>query len=1297
MTDRFRWFGWPAIAQPAPASGASTQSKAGSSGPVRLTIICAIFLVIAIAAGTVVFLSGLRNRVLAENERELTNSALILAKHIENVLKATDAAQKSFAEQAAAYTATEDDRLSLSQHDVHLKLRDKVAGLPHVGSLSIFDAKGRLINFSRQWPVPDIRIVDRDFFQALQGDVRQPLFVSEPVRNRASGSWVMHLARRMSGPNGEFAGVISSALELDFFQTFFSDIALADDSSIALFRADGTLLVRHPRNEADIGRRYSSALALKLVSNSSHGMGINVGVLDGQSRMVAARRVDQFPVVVTATKVMNTMLADWRRAAFYMICAALLAIVVVGVLTLVFIRLFRNHQALTEARAEREKADRLREQSLRFDVALNNMSQGLVMFDAAARLAVCNQRYLEIYNLSSEVVKPGISLFDLVRYRADTGSFQGDAQAYCSGILDNIARRVSTTQRVETAQGRIIHVVNQPMADGAWVATHEDVTDKVRAEDATHAQKQQLNAALGNISQGLCMFDAAQRLIVCNKRYADLYGLSESQTRPGTSLHTILQHRIAIGSAPEDQEGYIRDRLNEVSVNKPYQIVNRLRDGRYVSVVHRPMANGGWVATHEDVTEATRREESFRLLFEENPVPMWVVDRESFRFLAVNEAAVRHYGYSRDKFLTLVLPDLRPTTERGSFTQFLQNLSDAELIQHAANHVKSDGTEIHVAVYSRALTYAGRKARLAAVHDITQAKAAEEELLRTRQFLDTIIDNVPLPIIVKDVDGSSMDARDCRFTLVNRACEEIMGIGRDQVIGKTTHELYPRERADHVVAFDDQTLQSDQALLVCEHSLVTPNNGTRLVTARKVAIRDKDDSPKYLLTVLDDVTERRRAEDRIWHLAHNDSLTNLPNRATFIEHFAETLANASETAEPFAILCMDLDRFKEANDVYGHLVGDGLLREAALRLQKAAGGAFVARVGGDEFTLIVTGGPQPETAEALAECLLAAFEEDFEIDGHRLQIGLSIGGAVYPTDGADAKTLMTNADAALYRVKAEMRGSARFFEAELGRRLRERRDLQGDLRSALDRGDLFLHYQPQKRIGSNETLGFEALTRWQCPKRGMVAPDIFIPIAEESSLIVPLGDWILREACREAASWPEPLKIAVNLSPVQFHHGDLPRLVHSALLATGLAPGRLELEITEGVLIEDFSRAVSILHRLKALGVQIAMDDFGSGYSSLSYLHSFPFDKIKIDRTFVKDLDSNRHSMAIVRAVIGLGQSLNIPILAEGVETRDQLRFLAEEGCDEVQGYLLGRPMLIDNYADLVGRSAPAQSAAATG
>ena len=398
------------------------------------------------------------------------------------------------------------------------------------------------------------------------------------------------------------------------------------------------------------------------------------------------------------------------------------------------------------------------------------------------------------------------------------------------------------------------------------------------------------------------------------------------------------------------------------------------------------------------------------------------------------------------------------------------------------------------------------------------------------------------------------------------------------------------------------------------------------------------------------------------------------------------LERATTADESFAVLSVDLDRFKEVNDVFGHAFGDRLLRAVAERLSATVAGAFLSRIGGDEFAIIVSEGAVPNRAARLAERLLAAAADEFEIEGHRLHIGLSVGIAIYPLDGVDSTALLGNADAALDRAKAEGRGVIRFFEAQMDHRLRGRRALLHDMRSALEQGRFLVHYQPQARI-DGEIIGFEALARWNHPTRGHVPPSEFIPLAEESGLIAPIGEWILRAACREAATWPPHLHVAVNLSPVQFRHGDLAGLVHQVLIDTGLAPNRLELEITESVLIDDLSRALSILRRLKALGVRIAMDDFGTGYSSLSTLQAFPFDKIKIDRSFIANLERNAQAATIVRAVLALGRGLNLPVVAEGVETQAQLAFLSHEDCAEVQGYLLGRPLPIEDYAGVIGRS----------
>lgn len=802
------------------------------------------------------------------------------------------------------------------------------------------------------------------------------------------------------------------------------------------------------------------------------------------------------------------------------------------------------------------------------------------------------------------------------------------------------------------------------------------------------AQNHRLDAALNNMSQGLTMFDASARLIVCNKRYQEMYKLPPEAVKPGIPLRELLRYRAANDTsfAPsyKSAEAYIDELLARIAEGNVYSVVSELSDRRTIAVVNHPMAGGGWVATHEDITEAKRREHSFRLLFDGNPIPMWVADLATLKFIAVNDAAIAHYGYSREQFMSMTLLDVRPPEERASVQALLRDSNGMPHGERTTRHWKADGTVIDVVAHFRILDYAGRPASLVAVQDITSRKLAEDQLRRTQKFLDTIVENVPAPILVKEIDGQSHDASTYRYTLVNRAAEDLFGVSRDYFIGKTPAEMFPGEQADFVVAENDATLRSDQPVFMPDHPVDTFLNGRRMITARSVAVRDDDHQPQYLLTVLEDVTERRRAEQGIARMAHHDSLTDLPNRTAFNDAIETAIESTQKAGEAFALLSLDLDGFKEANDTHGHSVGDALLREVARRLQSGAENAFVARIGGDEFSIIVRGGPQPETAVALAEHLLACIGGEIDIDGRRVKIGATVGGAIYPTDGADAKTLMINADMALYRAKGAARGSVVFFEPAMAEQIHERRALQDELHAAIERRELLLHYQPQKTM-AGEAVGFEALARWQSPKRGFVSPALFIPIAEESGLIIALGEYVLREACREAATWRAPLTVAVNISPIQFRVGELPQLIQSILLETGLPPARLELEVTENVLIDDFSRAISILCQLKTLGVRIALDDFGSGYSSLSYLHSFSFDKIKIDRTFVGDLESNRHSKAIVRAVIDLGHSLNVPILAEGVETQAQLAMLDRYGCDEVQGYLTGRPQPIASFTDLTG------------
>jgi diguanylate cyclase (GGDEF)-like protein/PAS domain S-box-containing protein len=671
----------------------------------------------------------------------------------------------------------------------------------------------------------------------------------------------------------------------------------------------------------------------------------------------------------------------------------------------------------------------------------------------------------------------------------------------------------------------------------------------------------QLDIALNNMIQGLCMFDGQSRLVVWNERYRSMYNIDPRRIRAGCGISDLLNARKAADTFPHDPVKYEAELRAAIDQGNTFTLNIELKDGRIIAVVNTPTKEGGWVATHEDITERKR---------------------------------------------------------------------------------------------------------------------AERELEHTRTFLDTIIENVPSPIIVKDIPN-------LRYLLINRAAEKYLGVDRKTLLGKTTVEIMPDDSAKLIDAEDRKLIASGQIAFLDEHAVTTPGNGTRIVTATRLPVAGPDGKPQYLISVIRDLTERKRSEQRIAHMTHHDSLTDLPNRASFNSCIAATLELVAASGESFAVLNIDIDRFKAVNDVFGHAVGDALLREAARRMETACQGAFLARTGGDEFVVITPTAPQPADAEALAARLSAAFDSDIDIDGHPLRVALTIGVGIYPQDGADATTLVANADAALFRAKLEARGSIRFFELSMDKQLREKRALQQDLRTAVMHDELELHYQPQARIDGTIT-GFEALARWHHPRHGLVPPSTFIPLAEENGIIAALGEWVLRTACREAASWPKRLSIAINLSPAQFQHGDLPNLVHQILLETGLSPARLELEITEGVLIGDFTRAVAILRRLKNLGVRIAMDDFGTGYSSLSYLQSFPFDKIKIDQAFVANLSHSQQAATIIRAVIALGRGLDVPVAAEGVETEEQLKFLAGEQCNEIQGYLIGRPKPILDYADLVGR-----------
>ncbi|WP_456828083.1 putative bifunctional diguanylate cyclase/phosphodiesterase [Bradyrhizobium sp. USDA 4518] len=540
--------------------------------------------------------------------------------------------------------------------------------------------------------------------------------------------------------------------------------------------------------------------------------------------------------------------------------------------------------------------------------------------------------------------------------------------------------------------------------------------------------------------------------------------------------------------------------------------------------------------TISDITSLKQREASFRLLFDGNPMPMWVFDPDTMAFLKVNDAAVQHYGYARETFLRMKVYDIWPKDECGSHIQALQDIGNTSQSERHWRHVRADGSEICVLTFGRRLMLEGR-------------------------------------------DG-------------------------------------------------------------------------------------------YLVAVVD-ITERRKAEARIAYMAHHDGLTNLANRELYQERLKEVLDVGNTAGKRVAVMCIDLDLFKNVNDSFGHPAGDCVLRQVADRLRShVRGDNLAARLGGDEFAVLLGADISPNEASDFAAQLIQTLSAPYEIGGNEVVIGASIGIALSPGDGTSTEELMRNADMALYRAKQDGRCVHRFFEREMDLQAQKRREMEYDLRHAFAHGEFELHYQPLIDVATDQISGFEALLRWRHPEKDMISPAEFIPVAEEIGLIAPLGEWVLREACNEAVKWPKQVKVAVNLSPMQFRSRNLVQVVISALASSGLSPKRLELEITETVFLAETEANLAILHQLRELGVAISMDDFGTGYSSLSYLRSFPFDKIKIDRSFVKDLAERSDCVAIVGAIAGLGRRLKITTIAEGVETNEQLDRLRAEGCNEVQGFL---------------------------
>jgi diguanylate cyclase (GGDEF)-like protein/PAS domain S-box-containing protein len=985
---------------------------------VRWLIVCGCLLIGAILAGTIVMASGFRARALSNSERELENTVLLLTRHFEQQFEDAETAVGDVVRrmQLSGITTPEAFRARMSSAAMREMMQTKVSGLSYMGYLTVIDAKGDLINWSGTGPMPSFNVAERPYFKALQYNPPADNIVVEPIRSYITGRWSTLVAHRLSSANGVFLGLVSWRIEPESYERFLQSMSLGQGASITMFHADRTVLARYPHVDGLIGRKVKNATLLQtILREDGKQTAAVISPIDGIERIGSGAKINRLPIVVIATKTLAEALRDWRSQAVLLVAAASLAAIVITVtFGLIIWQITRQN---------REAKRRLQQEKQRVDTALDNMAQGLVLYDATARIVMFNQRYIDLLGLSNDVVRPGCRFRDVMEHCKQRGSFDGDVDQFCANIMRNV--------------------------------------------------------------------------------------------EAGNSSQTVLE----------------------------------ITDGRSYHAIDKPLMQGGWVTTIEDISE----------------------------------------------------------------------------------HRK-----------------------------------LERERDRNYAFLREIIDHIPSQITVKD-------ARDRRYVLVNKVTEQQYGASRETIVGQTALDLFPPETAEKITTDDDRALALTDGLFLDEHPWQIGTNGPRYVTSRRIAVYDDAGVANYLINVIEDVTERRRADERITHLAHFDALTDLPNRVLFRERIDQELEQLRLGAS-FALLYIDIDEFKGINDSLGHHVGDELLKTVAKRIRNCIGrDDLVARLGGDEFAVLLSTITSQDDVVQTVKQIFETIRMPYHCLGHQLSTDASIGIALAPQDGTERDQLTKNADLAMYAAKAGGRRTHRFFEPGMDASARARLQMEQDLRRALVDGQFELHYQPLVDLSDNAMTGCEALLRWHHPERGMIPPLDFIPLAEDTGLINEIGDWVLRTACAEAATWPSHIRLAVNVSPVQLKSPTLALRIASALAAPGLAPDRLEIEITEAVLIRDDESALKILHQLRDVGVRIALDDFGTGYSSLSYLKRFPFDKIKIDRCFVSDIEAGSSS-AIVQAVVSIAAASNMTTTAEGVETDHQQDVLRALGCTEMQGYLFSAP-----------------------
>jgi diguanylate cyclase (GGDEF)-like protein/PAS domain S-box-containing protein len=1093
-------------------------------------------------ATVVLFLADLQIRYwdrIATVKKDAQSFANILAEHTALTFDGVDRALHEAAEIRKNRLAAKDSDPAAASN----ALRQLQRSSSVFAGIGWTDASGEVVAHSTGRTPPRNNISDMSHFIVQRDGAADQLIIAPPFRSAADDKWLTGASRRLSNADGSFAGIVTAAIDQSYFTQLYRSIDVGKDGTISLVHREGRLLAREPEQQDAIGKSLAdSPLLAGYLPMSEAGAYESTSVVDGVARIIGYKAVPGLPLVLAVAYGRGEALAPWYRHlyTFGLVIVAIVSVILFGTVLLV---------RQTNALAAKTRA--LARTNARFEAALGNMPHGLSMLDANRRLVVVNARYREIYGAREALSRPGTPLKHILEDFAASGTVTNfNVEQYVESVGED-GRGL-----LELADGRVISITRTPMKDGGWVATHEDVTAKRHAEallieNAAELKRtnDRFDAAINNMSQGLCLFDVDKRLVISNRRFQQMYGLPDELVLPGTPLQRIFQFYAQRGDA------------GGMTVEQGVELVAREKefdyepvDGRVIHIERTPTPDGGGVATPEDITEQKRAEE------------------------------------------------------------------------------------------------------------MLAEKAGELEAMNVR--FDAALNNMS--------QGLSMFDAEQKVVVSNARYGEIYNLRPDQIKpGTSLRQIleYRREQGTNFTVAPE---------VYVKENVKAAREVQELGDGRVVAIVRQQMPGGGWITTHEDITDRARDEKRIAFLAQHDLLTGLANRALFSEKLEDAAKRLARHGITFSVLMLDLDRFKKVNDTLGHPAGDRLLVEVAQRLKSALRDTDVlARLGGDEFAIIQENEKsQSEGAISLALRIIGLIGRPFEFGGRRVDVGASIGIAFAPEHGADAEALLHKADVALYAAKAGGRNDFRVFQPELTEAADSQRSMEGELRDAIARNELELHYQPVIDTRSRRVSGVEAFVRWRHPSRGLLGPDLFLPLAESTGLMPPLGEWILQQACLDAAGWPPHIRIAVNISAVQFTKGNLFDVVLCTLVDSGLPPERLELEIADVSLLEkDQAAHLHTIRQLKNLGVSIVLDECGAGYTSANYLAGFPFDKIKIDKSVAQGLAGRRDCAAVVASVLALAHGLDIATAAKGVEDEAQCEALLAAGVDFVQGYLFGRPV----------------------